>query len=214
MASLDNLYVKNKEKMTKFRKEFSDYNLNGPLIMELSDYFNQTIKLLIVGQQTKGWCKEHDNVEALFKTYRDFNMGEKYRSTPFWNFARKIESIIGIANYSCAWSNINRYDNDGEEPKGLLLEKMKSLDYLLKDEIDTINQDICLFFINKKNDLRILSLFPGLKFEAIDGLKFNDYARINHGLLPTKSFRFPHPAYIRRSGMENIFFNTMKKELL
>jgi len=70
-----------------------------------------------------------------------------------------------------------------------------------------------MVFINKKNDHRLQSLFPGVKFEAIDGLKFNDYAHIYHDLLPTKSFRFPHPAYIRRSGIENIFFTTMKEEL-
>ncbi len=213
VTSLIELYEKNKDIMTRFRKEFSNYSLNGPIIMELDKYFNQDIKLFIIGQQTKGWCDDYDNFEALFKTYRDFNMGEKYKSTPFWDFARKIENIIGIDNYSCAYSNINRYDNNGEEPKDILLEKMKSLDFLLKEEIEIINPDICLFFINKKNDPRLQSLFPGVKFEAIDGLKFNDYAHIYHDLLPTKSFRFPHPAYIRRSGMENIFFTTMKEEL-
>ncbi len=214
MASLERLYERNKDTMTKFREDFIEYSLHGPLIMELNEYFRQPIKLFIIGQQTNGWCQKYDNFEALYKTYRNFNMGENYRSTPFWNIIRKIEDMIGIAKYSCAWSNINRFDHDEEEPKGVLLEKMKSLDYLLKEEINTIRPDICLFFTNRKNDSRIQNLFPGVELKAIDGLKFDHYARIFHNLLPSKSFRFPHPAYIRRSGMEKDFFNAMDKELL
>lgn len=188
-------------------------DLEGPFLMELSSYYKQPIKLLIIGQQTKGWCCDYNDHKSLLDTYRDFRMGEKYYSTPFWNITRKVEDIIGIARYSCAWSNINRYDHNGGEPKGEILNKIQTLDYLVKEEISVIQPDVCLFFINRKYDYRLQVLYPGIQMEAIDGLPFNHFVQLWHVSLPKYSFRTPHPRTIRTRKWENAFIGAMKSIL-
>ncbi len=118
MKSLHLLYLNNRPVLERIREAFIDEDLEGPLLMELTSYYKQPIKLFIIGQETKGWCCNYKNHDILLSTYKNFNVGEKYYSSPFWNITRKVEDLIGIGRYSCAWSNINRYDHKGGEPKG------------------------------------------------------------------------------------------------
>ena len=140
-------------------------------------------------------------------------MGETYCSSPFWNMTRKIEHIIGIPNYSCAWSNINRYDHNGAEPTGAILDEIKKLDYLIAEEINIIRPDVCMFFINRKYDDRLHKLFPGIRMEAIAGLPFNHFVWLQHAALPKYCFRTPHPKKIRMQKWEELFINAMKRIL-
>lgn len=213
MESLNALYEKYRSALVSFRETFKEENLSGPLLMKLDAYYKQSVKLLIVGQQTYGWSDEYDDFNASFETYENFNLGERYRSTPFWSIIRKVEDIIGISNYSCAWTNLNRYDQDGDEPKGLVLENIQVLDHLVKDEISILNPDICIFFTNRKYDYRLKNIFPNININSIDGLKFDHFVKIEHNTLPTHSYRFPHPKTIRMQKWENNFLHVMEKIL-
>jgi len=213
MISLRELYHNNKRQLIDVRKAFMNEDLEGPLLMELNEYYQQPIKLFIVGQETYGWCCEYEDHDVLLKTYRDFNMGENYHSSPFWNITRKIENIIGIPNYSCAWSNLNRYDHKGGEPHGTILEKIRTLDYLIKEEISIIKPDVCIFFTNKKYDSRIKQLFPSLQMDAIEKLPFDHFVRLHHVFLPSYTFRTPHPKTIRLQKWEDMFIDAMKRIL-
>jgi len=211
MKSLRELYQENKATLKKVRESFI---IEGPLLMELCAYYKQPIKLFIVGQETNGWrCCDNNDHESLLSAYSDFNMGEKYYSSPFWNITRKIEDIIGIARYSCAWSNINRYDHNGGEPKGEILNEIRTLDYLVAEEISVIQPDVCLFFINRKYDYRLHGLYPGIQMETINGLPFNHFVQLRHDSLPKYSFRTPHPKTIRIRKWEDAFIDAMKKIL-
>ncbi len=213
MNELRNLYQKNNDQLVKVREAFIDEDLEGPLLMELAEFFNQSVKFFIIGQETNGWCCEYKNHNALLDTYTGFNMGAQYRRSPFWDITRKIENIIKIPNYSCAWSNINRYDHNCGEPKGKILKVIESLDYLVRDEISILKPDICMFFTNRKYDYRIENLFPDIKMESIDGLPFNHFVRLHHELLPPYSFRTPHPKTIRIQKWEEAFRDVMEKVL-
>jgi len=215
MKSLRDLYQKNKVALEKVRERFIREDLEGPLLMELESYYKQSIKLFIIGQQTNGWCCDYKDHNSLLRTYRDFNMGENYyrSSSPFWNITRKIEEIIGVPPYSCAWSNLNRYDYNGEEPKGQILDEISTLDYLISDEISIIQPDVCMFFVNRKYDYRLNTIYPDIQIEAIDGLPFNHFVRLRHALLPEHSFRTPHPKTIRIQKWESAFIEAMRKLL-
>lgn len=210
MTSLQELYQQNKRALEKVRECFTEEDLEGPLLMELDSYHRQRIKLFIIGQETKGWCCDYNDHNALFSTYSGFNMGEKYYSSPFWNITRKVENIIGIEHYSCAWSNINRYDHNGGEPKGKILKGIRTLDYLVAEEISVLQPDVCLFFINRKYDYRLQALYPGIQMKAMDGLPFNHFVQLRHTSLPRLSFRTPHPKTIRIRKWEDSFIHAMK----
>jgi hypothetical protein len=118
-------------------------DLEGPLLMELFSHYEQSIKLFIIGQETNGWCCDYNDHDSLLGTYMRFKRGEKLCSSPFRDITRKVEALIGIARDSCVWSNINRYDHNGGEPKGEILNEIRSLDYLVAEEVSAIQPDVC-----------------------------------------------------------------------
>ena len=213
MNSLQKIYHENKANLNKVRESSIGGTLTGPLLMELCSYYKQPVKLFIIGQETKGWCCDYNNHQALFDNYKNFNMGEKYYSSPFWNITRKIENIIGITPYSCAWSNINRYAYNKGEPKGEILKAIQSLDCIVAEEILSIQPDICLFFANRKYDFRLQTIYPTIQMKAIDNLPFNHFVQLCHPSLPKYSFRTPHPRTIRCRKWENAFLEAMAKIL-
>ena len=186
---------------------FPDKGLSRPLLMQPLAYFKQPIKLFIIGQETYGWNCEHDNVDALLEKYTVFNMGEKYYSTPFWNITRKVESVLGIEKYSCAWSNLNRFDQNQGPPTGKILEAVSELDFLVREEIRILKPDICLFYTNWKYDQRIEAQFSRVQFHNIRGLPNSHFTRLIHEALPKLTFRTPHPRTIRIQKWEEAFLN-------
>ena len=95
----------------------------------------------------------------------------------------------------------------------MILDKILTLDYLIKEEISVIRPDICLFFTNRKYDYRIKELFPGIQMEAIEELPFNHFVRLYHEFLPSYSFRTPHPKTIRLQKWEDMFIDVMGRIL-
>jgi len=183
--------------------------MGGPFLMDLKLYNNQNRKLFIIGQESKGWNCNYKNIDSLLQTYIDFNMGEHYNRSPFWNITRKIEALMKIAPYSCAWSNINRYDHNGGAPEGGILEEIMKLDYLVKEELSVIQPDVCFFFTNRKYDYRLEELYSGLEMYPIEGLPKNHFCRLKHQNLPTLTFRTPHPRFIRMQKWEEPFLAIM-----
>ena len=66
--------------------------LSAPFVVAPdANYRDAAVRLMIVGQETFGWGEGIDEgqsaeelVEILRGWYRSFNLGAKYRSTPFW----------------------------------------------------------------------------------------------------------------------------------
>lgn len=210
---LTELYTKHLGQLIAFREQYVDLNLEGPILMDLDQYWSQPIKLFIVGQETYGWNCDYNDISSQQKTYRNFNMGERYHSSPFWNITRKLERLIGIGAYSCAWSNLNRYDYDGGAPTPEFAVKLSVLDYLLREEVQIIKPDICLFYTNRKYDNRLRAQYEGLTFEKVSGLPFKHFCRLVHPDLPIHSYRTPHPKTIRIQSWEEGFISAMEREL-
>jgi len=182
-------------------------------LMDLDSYGHQPIRLFIIGQETNGWSSKYDDIESLLKTYREFNMGEGYYSSPFWNITRKLEDLLSIDHYSCAWSNINRYDHNGREPKGEILKEIRRLDFLVREELSLIHPDVCFFFTNRKYDYRLRELYSGVEMHEVKELPYNHFCRLEHQDLPLHTYRTPHPRTIRTRKWERAFLSVMEKLL-
>lgn len=204
MSTLRELYETHRNRFTEFAHSFPQEGLQGPLLMDLPSYSGQRTKLLVVGQETGGWLDDYDDIDAQLKIYRDFNVGDKWMG-PFWNITRKVESALGIDRCSCAWTNLNRFDHAGESPTGAVLDAMPTLDFLLREEIQILRPDVCIFYTNRKYDHRLTTLFPGVQFVDIPSLPSSHFARLTHPDLPAVTVRTPHPRTIRMKGWEESF---------
>lgn len=202
MTTLHTLYQKHHAQMIAVRERFPDEELYGPLLCAPTTYFDQPRRLLVIGQETNGWACNPRDLDGQLAAYRDFNVGENWRMSPFWQFTRKIEALLGIAPCACAWTNLNRYDQDHRPPKGAVLTEITTLDFLVREEITALRPDVCLFFTNRKHDSRLKAIYDGLKFSTVPSLHPRDFALLHHPELPTMTIRAPHPRYIRQSNQE------------
>jgi len=210
LRTLKELYQSQINLIAEFASSFAEERLQGPLLMDPTTYYHQPTKLLIVGQETAGWSSKYENVEEQLITYRKFNLGEKANS-PFWNITRRIEEQLGIQPLSCAWTNLNRYDQAGKPPAGMVLQALPSLDFLVLEEIQILCPDVCLFYTNRKNDHRLTALYPGLQFSDIEGLPSSLFARLTHAELPSLTLRTPHPKWMQLKRWSATFLATFQR---
>lgn len=202
-----------RERFADFVHAFPDEGLQGPLLMDPAAYFSQRTKLMVIGQETAGWLDDCEDIDAQLDLYRKFNLGDRWQG-PFWNITRKVESALGIDRCACAWTNLNRFDHDGGPPTGPVLESMATLDLLVREEVQILRPDVCLFYTNRKYDHRLTTLYPNVQFSDIDGLPSSRFVRLTHTALPAVSIRTPHPRTIRMKGWEGAFIAFIRSLLL
>lgn len=208
---LNQLYIKNNDIINEYRKKHSDKNLHGPLLLNISNYSSQKIKLMVVGQETFGWNKSLSIVEQR-TTYQEFNFGSSYYSSPFWNVIRKLERSLNIEPYAISWSNLNRFDVDcGSPDRTELAQDIASLDYLVKEEISILKPDACIFFTNHKYDKRLRDLYQDLVFDNVHRLPKKHFSKLNHPDLPKYTLRAPHPRTIRTQRWEDDFITVVSQ---
>ncbi|MDN4357439.1 hypothetical protein OA801_05720 [Citrobacter portucalensis] len=208
---LNQLYIKNNDIINEYRKKHSDKNLHGPLLLNISNYLSQKIKLMVVGQETFGWNKSLSIVEQR-TTYQEFNFGSSYYSSPFWNVIRKLERSLNIEPYAISWSNLNRFDVDcGSPDRTELAQDIASLDYLVKEEISILKPDVCIFFTNHKYDKRLRDLYQDLVFDNVHRLPKKHFSKLNHPDLPKYTLRAPHPRTIRTQRWEDDFITVVSQ---
>lgn len=213
MNDLRSLYQRHHDTIIRVREQFPDEELYGPLLAYPTTYFDQPRRLLVIGQETNGWACNYRDLDFQLAYYRDFNVAENYRVSPFWQFVRKIESIMSIVPCSCAWTNLNRFDQDHAPPKGEVLAQITTLDFLVREEITALLPDVCVFFTHKRHDDRLTALYDGLTFENLPGLPADDFVRLRHPALPANTFRTPHPKSIRLRGLEDSFMRVVRKQV-
>ena len=208
---LSQLYIKNINALNEYSKKHSDKNLHGPLLLNISNYSSQKLKLMVVGQETFGWNKSLSIIEQR-TTYQEFNFGSSYYSSPFWNVIRKVERSLNIEQYAIAWSNLNRFDVDcGSPDRTELAQDIASLDYLVKEEISILKPDVCIFFTNHKYDKRLRDLYQDLVFYNVHGLPKKHFSKLNHPELPKYTLRAPHPRTIRAQRWEDDFITAVSQ---
>jgi hypothetical protein len=209
--NLEELYNSKTTKFKSIVEAFPTHNLMGPLLMsETKEYENSKIKLLIIGQETNGWGKYSENIKQGMEHYLSFDLGSEYYSSPFWNVTRKIEKILGNNKYSCAWTNLNKFDDNSDRPVGEVEKKISEIDSLLVDEIQILKPDIVIFFTSHHFDNRIKNIFKGIEFNSLESFTLNQCSSLKHKNLPKNCYRTYHPNYLRRSGLEAEFLELIK----
>lgn len=179
------LYNKHWLSIHKCMKEFP--GLSGPTVMHISDeYFASKKRLLIIGQQTFGWWR--GDLEYLLKRYQEFNFGEEYYSSPFWNITSKVADVLRISRYAIAWTNLVKCDYKKMRPSPKIEDKVQEAFPVLEKEISILSPEIVLFFTGPNYDERLMSSLPGSSFDDVPNSR--DYlVRITNPLLPKNSFR-------------------------
>ena len=199
-ARLFELYQSNKSLIREVKSRCSS-EMEGPFLISPSDlYWTSAVKVAFVGQETHGWSSVEDNQDQM-QEYVDFNLGEKYYSSPFWSVIRKLELSLTNSQFSCAWLNLNRFDQEGGAPSNENRIVLSELDFILAEEIKIISPDIVIFLTGPRYDDRLRLQFPGA-VKAIDGFTERQLCYLNSPELSTTFLRTYHPNYLRRSGLE------------
>lgn len=200
------LYSKFQNDFNRLESEFKDLAIYGPFLMSpKKEYLDAKRKLLIVGQETNGWGKS-TNIGTQMDAYENFELGRNYNS-PFWSITRKIENTIGIEKCSCAWTNINKYDENQGKPKGKFLSEIQHVNSMLTSEMEILKPDVCIFFVGPSYHHKIKEMFNGVKFESVEGWTRNALSKLVHTSLPSETYVTYHPKYLRIRKFESDFVN-------
>lgn len=209
-AELLALYRREHEALKAVPAAHPGEDMAGPLLMAPDErYTGQPHRLLIVGQETGGWHYHVDDPELQMEKYREFNVGEQWYASPFWNVTRKVEKLLGNQPYSCAWTNVSKFDHKNGRAVGRFAASIMSVDHLLVEELRILKPTVCLFYTGPDFDMRLCGIFPGVRYSAVEGYTEREMARLEHVELPSLSFRTYHPNYLRRSGMEEGVIRTL-----
>jgi hypothetical protein len=202
------LYTDRQNVFISVATSFPDDDLAGPFLMAPSEkYTSQTKQLLIIGQETAGWNYHVHDIDKQMQHYDQFNLGIEYYASPFWNITRKLERALKIDEYSCAWTNINKFDLDGGRPYGKYVQAISTLDNILIDEIKILNPTMCMFFTGPSFDERVKCIYEGIQFKNIENWPNRQLCQLVHPLLPENTFRSYHPKALRIRHLEENFIN-------
>lgn len=208
------VYQKKLPEFEEIADKFKGINLHGPFLTSPGEsYKNSRIRLLIIGQETNGWYNIHSKIEGLMDVYDDFNLGKKYYSSPFWNITRKVERTLQIEAYSCAWTNLNKYDVNKKRPAGIHEKEISTFDDILISEIKILKPDICIFFTGPAFDYRLKRIYDGLIFQKEEHWKYNQLVTLKHEKLPMLAIRTYHPKYLRMKKFEQPFIKFLKEKM-
>lgn len=175
--------------------------MEGPFLIAPSDsYWSSVVKVAFVGQETHGWPSA-ENIRDQMQEYADFNLGVEYYASPFWNVIRKLERSLTNSQFSSAWLNVNRFDQERGAPSNENKRTLSELDFILFEELRIISPDVAIFFTGPSYDNRLFQLLP-CAIQAVDGFSERQLCHLNSDLLPAKLFRTYHPNYLRRSSLE------------
>ena len=133
-------------------------------------------------------------------------------SSPFWNVTRKLEKAIGNDEYSCVWTNINKFDLDANRPYGKYEELISTVDSILINEIEILEPNICIFFTGPSFDYRIRKIFSGVEFKEIQNWKLGQLCQLKHKYLPKCSVRTYHPKSLRIRHFEDDFIEYIQTQ--
>jgi hypothetical protein len=176
--------------------------ISWPLLMEVPEtYHLAPVRLKIVGQETRGWA-EHihgsTTIEELMSFYRGFNLGERYRASPFWQASNHIHKALNPEGppRSYLWSNLLKLSQHKKRPNSEVEDMVAGLG-LLQAEIEITQPQVTLFLTGPRYEERLGTTFPGILAEPVTPL----FSRLKHSAFPAQShvYRTYHPNYLRRT---------------
>ena len=92
-----------------------------------------------------------------------------------------------------------------------MLEEVSNLDFFVREEIQILAPDVCIFYTNRKYDYRVRAMYPGVEFHDVEPLPSGHFARLTHVDLPPLTLRTPHPRTIRLHKWEANFLAAVRR---
>ena len=183
------------------------------------NYKEMNKKILIIGQEVDGWRKIKDNPkDAMLDTLDISIKPPKHKPKhprPFNAFSRKFCETVNKeckSKFPISWASANiRKFSYKKTPKFKLHEKVHNLIYdkfnCLEEEIKIINPEIVLFLTGPNYDDYIKVQLNGVKFHKLENSDYEkrQFARVEHEVLPKKSFRIYHPNAFRQGSVIKMF---------
>jgi hypothetical protein len=201
-----NVYNERLPDLLHIQETFKDDDISAALLMSPNEkYAKQPVRLMIVGQETYGWgAEDPEKCEYMMAMYEDFDLARihPYKKAPFWSMTRKLEAALGNDHYSCAWTNISKYDQACGRPDKAHEAVFSTVDNLLVDEIRIVKPKVCVFFISYLFDYRLKNIFNEIEFIKVDGFEEKVLCQVKHPNLPELTFRTYHPRYLRMNYLE------------
>jgi len=168
-----------------------DTDATYPLLIKVNEeYQNADIKVMIVGQETDGWCgvlEEHKkDIDSVQETYFNYlyNSRDKNRR-PFWNrknfkyFQEELKKKLSSKKLAFIWNNVSKI---GMNYSGKVTEKVENLEKeyfdVFEEELRILKPDVIIFTIGnrtipiKYDKNKIITEMP------IYEIKFLDYQNI------------------------------------
>lgn len=225
---LKDLYFSKIQDLDNMFCNLKDTNYSSPLLLHaFEDYTKAPIKLMIFGQETNKWDKKLEycdtqSIEYLINKYKNFENGTNYKHKGgFWSWVYKFTEMLYntidnekdkslILEQSIIWNNILKFGKlktKGKPSSQVIKLEMENFNVIPK-ELEILKPQVCIFFTGPNYDKYIKSKFNNVCFEAVDGYKTRQLAKLRHEYLPKYSYRTYHPGYgryLKENGYLNIF---------
>ncbi len=162
-----------------------------PLLININEeYQNADIRIMVVGQETDGWCgmlEEHKksvmNVQDTYFNY--FYKSKDKNRRPFWNrknfkyFQEEFTKKLSSKNIAFVWNNVSKI---GKNTRGRQTSKIEELEKeyfdVFEKELKILKPDIIIFTIgNRRIPIRHKEI-PSLKTKPVAEIEFLDYPEI------------------------------------
>jgi len=162
-----------------------------PLLIKVDkEYQNSDIRVMIIGQETDGWCgvlEEHKKeIASVQDTYFNYlyNSTDKNRR-PFWNrknfkyFQEELTKKLSPKNISFIWNNVSKIGKNNRGKPTIKIEELEKQYFnVFEDELKILKPNIIIFTTgNRKIPVKHEKLQP-IKEKPVAEIKFENYENI------------------------------------
>lgn len=179
------------------------------------NYQKANYKIMVIGQELNGGfgVRSEPRITMLNNLKLQSKKPIKRNFSKFINFSTKFCKSMNKVNSSIrsyfVWAEIRKFSywigSKSRKPKKPLNDEVQNIIdnefNILEDEIRIINPDIVLFLTGHNYDNYIEKQLRGVDFKAVKGYKEKQFARVEHEVLPKKSFRIYHPNAFRQGSV-------------
>lgn len=213
---LKELYV---SKMEDLKSPLLEYNSShsdsekatNPLLIKVNEgWENADFKIMIIGQETNGWCHEcgenqdfTPNIEKSLEVYEKFYLKQNGYRSPFWNEFRRIKrSLSSDKKIEFCWNNVIKIGRVGIGNSPKINEIKEEYFNVLLKEIEILKPNIIILFTGPNYDNHVEKYIGKNKIIPISNFTINELSNVEFEnlnlILCLKTY---HPNYLYRSGL-------------
>ncbi len=216
-------------KMVDLKSPLLEYNNNhkdkatNPLLIKVNEEWEKAdYKIMIIGQETNGWCHEcgenqnfTPNIDKSLEVYGEFYLNKIGYKSPFWNEFRRIKrGLSSDKKIEFCWNNVIKIGRVGvgNSPK---INKIKEEFFnVLLNEIEILKPNIIILFTGPKYDCHVEKYIGKNKTIPISNFSINELSKVEFENLNLKlCLKTYHPNYLYRSGLRAKVINEIIKIL-